>query len=277
MENKISAIVIVYNEEKIIREALDSLKGIVDEIIVVHDGKCTDSTLKIARKFTKKVYSRPHTGRTVFNTVFAFKKTKYNWILKIDADETLSYELKKNIRKLVEEKDIDAFSFIHPLWDGKKSITKTWPRKVSLVRKSKISFLAFPGFDANINVTGKTKKTNYVMFHKPLKNQDVGWKGFKEKVLGNYALSQAKYILKNFKDFEKFQYEGVDVPFRIRVRRTMPLITNTLYAFLAFFKQMFIEGAWREGSRGFHVAFKTFIYNIYLGYLIHKEKSKSSI
>jgi glycosyltransferase involved in cell wall biosynthesis len=273
MENKISAIIPVYNEDKIIGEALESLKDVVDEIIVIHDGKCDDSTIEIAKKFTKKVFIQPHKGRSAFPVAFGLKKAKYNWILKIDADESLSKDLENNLRSLVKENNIDAFSFIHPLWDGKKAITKKWPRKTSLVRKSTISYLGFPGFDASINTTGKVKKTSYII-NKPLKNQDVGWKGFKEKVLKRYAPSQAKYILKEFKEFPTFKYNSKDFPLRLRIRRTFPLITNSLYAVLVFFKQLFYEGAIKEGSKGLNVALKTFIYNNYLGYLIHKEKYK---
>jgi len=272
MENKISTIIPVYNEEKIIGEALKSLKGVVDEIIVIHDGVCKDNTLKIARKFTKNIYVRHHKGRSAFQVDFGLKKAKYNWILKIDADESLSKELQKNIKKLIKEKDVGAFSFIHPLWDGKKCITKNWPRKTVLVKKSKISYLAFPGFDASIPIKGRVKKTNYTLYHKPSKNQDVGWKGFKEKVMKKYAPSQAKYLLKNFKDFETFQYKKNNFPLKIRIRKVFPLLTNTIYAFLVFFKQLFIEGAWREGKVAFKVVLKTFIYNVYLGYLIQKEK-----
>ncbi len=274
MENKISAIIIVYNEDKIIGEALKSLKGFVDEIIVVHDGKCRDNTLKIAKKFTKKVYTTKHKGRSAFNFITALNKTKYNWILKIDADESLSRELQKKIKKLIKEEDIDAFSFIHPLWDGKESITKNWPRKTVLARKSKISYLGFPGFDANIPINGRVKKTNYLLYHKPTQNQDVGWKNFKEKVLQRYAPSQAKYLLKNFKDFETFQYRKRDFPLKIKIRRVFPIFTNLVYAFFVFFKQMFFEGAIREGKFGLNVVIKTFIYNVYLGYLIQKEKIK---
>jgi len=249
------------------------LKGVVDEIIIVHDGKCEDNTLKIARKFTKKIYIRPHKGRSAFPFAFGLKKAKYNWILKLDDDESLSKKLKKNIRNLIKTKDIDAYSFIHPLWNGKKCVTKTWPRKTVLARKSKISYLGFPGFDMNLNVIGKIKKTNYVIIHKPQKNQDIGWKGYEEKVLKKYAPSQAENLLKDFKDFPTFQYHKKDFPLRIRIRKNFPILTNALYSFLALFK-MLIEGAWKEGILGLNVALKTFIYNNYLGYLIHKEKLK---
>ncbi len=275
MENKISAIIPVYNEDRIIGEALGSLKGVVDEIILVHDGKCGDNTLKIAKKFTKRIYTIPHKGRSAFPTAFGLKKAKYNWVLKIDADESLSDEFRKNIRNLIREKNVDSFSFIHPLWDGKKGITKTWPRKTALVRKSKIAYLGFPGFDMSIRTKGRNKKTPYIIRHKPLKNQDVGWKEFREKVLKDYAQNQAKNLLKEFKDFPTFQYDKDDFPMKIKIRTIFPVFTNTLYAFLIFFKQMFYEGAWKEGSAGFQVALKTFTYNIRLGYLIHKEKVKN--
>ena len=271
--NKISAIVPTYHEGKAIEETLKSLKGVVDEIIIVHDGKCKDNTLKIARKYTKEIYERPHKGRSAFTTAFGLRKAKYDWILKIDADESLSKGLQKNIRKLIEE-DVDGFSFIHPLWDGKKCITKNYPRKTALARKSKISYIGFPGFDASIRTLGKIKKTNYILYHKPLKNQDVGWKDYREKVLGKYVLSQAKHLLKDFKEFPTFQYDADDFPLKIKIRKVFPIFTNILYAFLVLFKQMFFERVWKEGIVTIKVSLKTFIYNIYLGYLICKEKRK---
>ena len=273
-KNKISAIIPVYHGEKTIEETLKSIKGVVDEIIIVHDGPCKDNTLKISRKYTKKVYIRPHKGRSAFPFAFGLKKAKYNWILKLDDDESLSKPLRANIRKLIERKDADAFSFIHPLWDGKKSITKTWPRKTALVRKSKISYLGFPGFDMTINHVGKTEKTNYVMIHKPEKNQDVGWLGFREKVLKRYAPDQAKNLLKDFSEFPTFQYREKDFPLKIRIRKKFPLMTNFIYAALTFPKHVFLDEAWKEGHLALNVELKSFIYNTYLGYLIHKEKRK---
>jgi len=126
----------------------------------------------------------------------------------------------------------------------------------------------------NINHTGKTKKTDYIIIHKPEKNQDVGWKGFKEKVLKRYALDQAKNLLRNFEEFPTFQYKEKKFPLKIRLRTKFPILMNFLYAFLVFFKQLFYEGAIREGFLGLQVAIKTFIYNVYLGYLIYKEKHR---
>ncbi len=77
----ISAIIVVssvYNkEEEVLAEALESLKDIADEIVVVHDGPCKDNSVNLARKYTKKVYITKHKGRSAFNFITALKKNKY--------------------------------------------------------------------------------------------------------------------------------------------------------------------------------------------------------
>ena len=51
---KISVLLVVHNEEKQISDCLEKL-GFSDEIVVILD-KCTDNTLNIVKKFTKKFY-----------------------------------------------------------------------------------------------------------------------------------------------------------------------------------------------------------------------------
>ena len=52
---KISANVVVYNEERNIKRCLDSVRDAVDEIILVNSGPCTDRTLEIAKRYTKNI------------------------------------------------------------------------------------------------------------------------------------------------------------------------------------------------------------------------------
>ena len=51
----ISLCMIVKNEEKILRRCLDSIKGLMDEIIIVDTGS-TDATKQIASAFTDLVF-----------------------------------------------------------------------------------------------------------------------------------------------------------------------------------------------------------------------------
>jgi len=105
---KISAVVIAYNEENDIEAALQSLAGIVSEIVVVDSGS-TDKTIKIAKKFTDHVFEQRWTNYADQKN-FANSHAAGPWILSLDADERVSPELRAELLKLKgEEPDCSAF------------------------------------------------------------------------------------------------------------------------------------------------------------------------
>ena len=111
MGNKISAVISAYNEEKNIKECLQSLT-FVDEIIVI-DNSSTDKTTQIAKKFTSKIYSQPNRKMLNTNKNYGFSKAKNTWILNLDADERCTPELKKEIEDLFK-KEISFSGFEMP-------------------------------------------------------------------------------------------------------------------------------------------------------------------
>lgn len=98
---KISAVIITYNEEKRLEAALKSLKDVVEEIIVV-DRYSEDDTVKLARKFTDRVFLRKWTNFSDQKN-YGNTKAEFPWILSLDADERLSPELREEIIKLKEQ------------------------------------------------------------------------------------------------------------------------------------------------------------------------------
>lgn len=98
---KISAVVITYNEEANIEAALRSLEGIAAEIIVV-DSHSTDLTVKIARRYTPKVFLRKWTNYSDQKN-YADGLAEHPWILSLDADERLSPELREEIRAMATD------------------------------------------------------------------------------------------------------------------------------------------------------------------------------
>ena len=270
-KEKISAILIIYNEEKVIERCLKSLKGVVDEILIAHDGPCKDNTLKIAKKYTKKVFVMPHRGRSAFHWLPLIRKAKNDWILKLDADEFLSPGLRKNIRRLAQNKEAAAYTFIWPWFDGKKYITKNWPRKTSLYRKSKMSGLAFPAWDTP-TVQGKVIETNYLLEHRPVGGSVPTWKNFWQKAIKRYCKGQAEYNLTDFNTLDKYNYKAKDFPWTFRLRRTLPLLSAPLFSLAALFKIPLNNGAWREGKPVFMEAVQTSIYYLVLGWYIFKLK-----
>lgn len=86
---KISAVLIVKNEEVLLSRCLSSLKGL-DEIIICDTGS-SDKTIEIAKQYTDKVYT-DFTWCDNFAKARNHAKSKAagDWILSIDADEILN-------------------------------------------------------------------------------------------------------------------------------------------------------------------------------------------
>jgi len=93
---------IVKNEEKYLRECLQSVEGVADEIVLVDTGS-TDDTLKIAEEFGCKVFYFNWINDFSAARNFALKKSSGNWILYLDADERLSEASKEELLKITEE------------------------------------------------------------------------------------------------------------------------------------------------------------------------------
>ena len=96
---KISAIVIAYNEEKMISDCLKSLEW-VDELLVIDNGS-TDKTSEIAKKTKARVinYSKGHNFSEVRN--YGLNEAEGEWVLYIDADERITLELKEEIKDII--------------------------------------------------------------------------------------------------------------------------------------------------------------------------------
>ena len=105
----ISACMIVKNEEDSLGRCLDSLKGIVDEIIVVDTGS-TDRTKEIARSYGAKVSDFEWIWDFSAARNFAFSQASCDYIYSADADEEIDEDNRKRfmeLKKDLEELDID--------------------------------------------------------------------------------------------------------------------------------------------------------------------------
>lgn len=96
----ISLCMIVKNEENTLEKCLSSAKGIADEIIIVDTGS-TDSTKKIASKFTDKIFDFEWINDFSVARNFSFSHATMDYIMWLDADDVL---LPMDIVKLSELK-----------------------------------------------------------------------------------------------------------------------------------------------------------------------------
>jgi glycosyltransferase involved in cell wall biosynthesis len=93
---------IVKNEEDVLARCLNSIKDIVDEIIIVDTGS-TDQTKEIAKEFTGNIYDFKWIQDFSAARNFAFSKASQDFILWLDADDVLLEENHESFLRLKEE------------------------------------------------------------------------------------------------------------------------------------------------------------------------------
>lgn len=92
---KISAAIITFNEERNIRRCLESLEGVADEVIVI-DSFSSDATKSICQEFDVTFLENPFKGH-IQQKNFALGLCSHDYVLSLDADESLDEVLKKSI------------------------------------------------------------------------------------------------------------------------------------------------------------------------------------
>lgn len=108
MDNRISLCMIVKNEEGNIRRCLQSVAGVVDEIIVVDTGS-TDATPEIAREMGAKVYSYDWNENFSDARNASIQRATGEWIFFLDADEELARESRDVLARYTAEKNVEGY------------------------------------------------------------------------------------------------------------------------------------------------------------------------
>ncbi len=108
MQVKLSACLIIKNEEKNLFRCLSSVKNIADEIIVVDTGSI-DSSVEIARTFTEHVYNFNWNNNFSTARNFGLDKAAGDWILVLDGDEELNIASLELVHNIIETGDAEAY------------------------------------------------------------------------------------------------------------------------------------------------------------------------
>ena len=168
---KITFGLVIYNEEALLARCLESIKDVADEIIIVHDGPCTDRSLEIAAQYNAIVHIGERFGGSDPHRVYILENATHEWIFMIDADEFLSSELREYIKGESAEWSSYGVLAVHwPLWDGERYVTYSNWRTV-LYDRSKCWTIALHNFP--VQTVGEVLKKPLILEHKP-KDSKVG-------------------------------------------------------------------------------------------------------
>jgi len=172
---KISVILATYNEEKNIKDCLESVKDLADEIVIV-DGTSTDKTVEIASRYTKKIFIRENPLMFHKNKQYAIEKATGDWILYLDADERVTSDLEKEIKSKIHPpagRAGNPKSKVNGFWIPRKNIifgkwirhTGWWPDyQLRLFRRGK-AFLPCKSVHEQPQLTGKADYLKNPLIH----------------------------------------------------------------------------------------------------------------
>jgi glycosyltransferase involved in cell wall biosynthesis len=227
----LSVCLVVHNEEAIVERCLRSLAGLDAEILVVHDGPCSDRTLDIARRYTERIFVRPFVGHAERHRPFVYAQARGEWLLGIDADEFLSPEMAAALPELMARPDVSAYKFVWPIWDGQRPLTSDGPHRLALMRRSAIEMVGKIQ-DAPV-VHGRVEGRPEVLHHQPRYN-NFTWRAAVTKQR-RWARLHADELVTPLSEFPTFNYSGpARWPTRRRVLNRLSPVLALPYGAAAF-------------------------------------------
>jgi glycosyltransferase involved in cell wall biosynthesis len=227
----ISIVLITQDEEANLPRTLESVLPLVrdgrGEIIVVDSGS-TDRTLEIAPSFGAKVFSEPWKGFAAQKNS-AMDKATCDWVLQLDADETLEPDLATEINDtLSSNPNLKGF------WIPRKNFfLGRWIRhggfypdpKLRLIRRGAGKFEEY-GAHPTIKVNGRTERMQHALLH----NSYPTLRGYIDH-MNSYSSSGAEIARE--KGYRQFSVLNIVV---------RPVLT---FVYNYFFRLGFLDG--REG------------------------------
>lgn len=103
----ISLLIPVYHEKENLAKVLPLYAKYFDEVVVVHDGPCTDGGLELATALSDKVKvheTSVRKGGATFIRPFGLKQVSGDWVVVADADERLPEVLLQNMHSIATER-----------------------------------------------------------------------------------------------------------------------------------------------------------------------------
>lgn len=234
MENKIkiSSIVLAKNEEDNIFNCIQSQLDCVDDIFVLVDEASTDKTLEIVKSFPSVRFEIIKWEGFSATKQKALQKTKYDWVLWIDADEVIRPELVEEINALKKTgMEYDSYSVARRAYFLGRWIKHSgwYPARVDrLFNKTKIQF-AEKNVHEYLQINAKSGNLKNDLDHFTDKNIEHYYNKF-----NTYTSLAAKELFLKKKNFSLFEL--------------------LLRPFLLFVKMYFLRLGFLDGFQGFVLA-----------------------
>ncbi len=125
-ERFLSLCMIVKNEERVLGDCLRSVRGVVDEIVIVDTGS-TDATVAVAESYHAKIFHFAWNGSFADARNHALAQCTNSYVLYLDADERLEDRDRDRLRNIVRRPSSDVYELrvVSRKTEGKKIISNS--------------------------------------------------------------------------------------------------------------------------------------------------------
>jgi len=226
----VSVTLITKNEEKNIRDALESVKDF-EEIVIV-DSFSEDTTLQICKEYTDKIFQFEWQGFAKQKQL-AIDKTTLPWVLVLDADERVTEGLKKEILEKIKD-DKDGY-FI--------------PRKNFFLGRWIKHSGWWPDYTLRLFKKDRGKMQQREVHEKIIVNGKIGY--LREPLI-HYTYYSLDDFIKKMQIYASLSAEEI---FKFTLSKKKIILKMIFSPFFTFFKMFFLRLGFLDGLRGFILAF----------------------
>lgn len=250
----ISAIVFTMNEASNVDACLKSVAGWCQQIFVVDSGS-TDQTLEICRRYTNLIHHHPYTDHAS-HWDWSLKNLPFecDWVLRLDADNIVTEELKAQIAQLMEqpEPEIDGYYVVHRHYFRNQPVRGLKTHWLCLIRRTHTHIDHSELVDFRFVVDGQTRNLSGAIIENNQKELEIDfWLDKHQKFSSRMAVEEV---------LRRAKMVGWSMPGRLTGNPderiiwfknkwyTMPLY---LRPFIYFFYRYFLRMGFLDGTNGF--------------------------
>ena len=248
MKLPLSVCIITHNEEDNIARCLKSL-SFAGEIIIIDSGS-TDNTLKIIKKFKNIKLTSRKFDNYVNQKNHALGKASHEWVLALDADETVPPELASELHKILSDPKYEAYQIPRlTRYLGKWIRHGGWhPDYQTRLFKKKSGKFTGMFVHETVKINGKTGRLKNPLHH---------------------------YSYKNIADHIRFinRYSDLTAGEKILQGKKAGVLFSFMEGLWKFFSMYILKLGFLDGREGFILAIFGFYYN-FLKYIKVYEKRK---
>jgi hypothetical protein len=255
----ISLVVCLHGEREMFARLLRESSGCYDDLVVVHDGPedvdLAQSIERLATSHRGRFFIRPRAFQQEPHWPFAWEQAAHDWILRLDADEFPSEEMRQwlaRFRRAPEPaEEISGYTCIWPLWNGRREISKNYsPGRIFFFHRQRVRFF---GMVEQVPIAdGRYESLNLVLHHQP-RRKSYGFHSMLCRERGNaWRRLIAQSLLGKPRDLNCWRWQDENWPPTWEEIRRRPLRTALRRLFKSPLRNL--RDQWKHEHKFFPVA-----------------------